>query len=525
MGPAAAEAAAGVVSGGRVFSRNLGQLTGVSPALAAPRTFVLAGLTWTSPARPGIELRTRRAGEGWSGWVPASVTGHDADTGLRNRTMYGEPLWCGASSALQLRSHEPVRGLRVHLVAAGADEQAAAGTAQAAAFPLAQPILPAGPGQPQIIARSAWAGTAHPPSHTPEYGAVELAFVHHSENPNGYSAGEVPALILAIYDYHRFVRRWWDIGYNFVIDAFGRIWEARAGGIDQSVSGAQAGGYNRASTGVAMLGSFSSVLPSAAAINALEHLLAWKLSLHGVPALGRLEVRVDPAGAQFTRYRPNQLVSLPRVAGHRDGDSTACPGAALYSRLPQIRSRVAALAGTPAVLTLTGPATIPVGASAQLQGRLTVRGGGPIAGAPVVIQRVGGGAPLTQVTTQADGSWSTVVALPRSEILSAVHPVYPATISTAHAVGVAPQVALSYSQPPTLTGTVSPARPLVTVDVYQLVGPHRRLVSSQRVRTRSGGFSIRPNFHGRHGSFQIVATVPARGGLAAGSSAPLNLTR
>ena len=81
-----------------------------------------------------------------------------------------------------------------------------------------------------------------------------MAFVHHTENPNGYSAGEVPAMLRAIYAFHRYVNGWNDIGYNFVIDLYGRIFEARAGGIDEPVVGAHAGGYNLVSTGVAVLG-------------------------------------------------------------------------------------------------------------------------------------------------------------------------------------------------------------------------------------------------------------------------------
>src|SRR5438270_297915 len=83
-----------------------------------------------------------------------------------------------------------------------------------------------------------------PLAEAPAYGAVRMAFVHHTENPNGYGASEVPAMLLAIYVFHRFVRGWDDIGYNFVVDLYGRIWEARAGGIDEAVTGAHAGGFN-----------------------------------------------------------------------------------------------------------------------------------------------------------------------------------------------------------------------------------------------------------------------------------------
>ena len=88
-------------------------------------------------------------------------------------------------------------------------------------------------------------------------------------------------MLLAIYQFHRYVRGWNDIGYNFLIDAYGRVWEGRAGGIDLAVIGAQAGGYNLESTGVAMLGTFDRCCRAPVAQATLARLLAWKLSLHG----------------------------------------------------------------------------------------------------------------------------------------------------------------------------------------------------------------------------------------------------
>ena len=85
---------------------------------------------------------------------------------------------------------------------------------------------------------------------------------------------------------------------------------------------------------------------------ALQRLLAWKLSLHGVPAQGRVTVHVNPAGAVYSRYPANAPVSLPRIAGHRDADTTDCPGDALYRQLPAIRPRVHSLAPRPVLATL-----------------------------------------------------------------------------------------------------------------------------------------------------------------------------
>ena len=233
----------------------------------------------------------------------------------------------------------------------------------------------------------------------PAYGEVKLAFVHHTENPNGYSAGQVPAMLRAIFLFHREVNGWHDIGYNFAIDRFGRVWEARAGGIDEPVAGAQAGGYNFVSTGVAVLGSFSGTRISAPARRSLQRLLAWKLSLHGIPPAGRVVVRVNPAGASYSKYPARARVSLPRIAGHRDADTTACPGDALYGQLPGIRRRVRRLTGHGAVRAtlalVTGPSQapaqpVPQPAPAQPLPQLLVTlarlDGTPVPGAPVQIQ-------------------------------------------------------------------------------------------------------------------------------------------
>jgi N-acetylmuramoyl-L-alanine amidase len=273
-------------------------------------------------------------------------------------------------------------------------------------LPLAKPVLDAGGGQPAIIARRAWAGDDHPPVCAPEYGTVQMAFVHHTDSPNGYSPAEVPALLRSIYVYHRYGRGWNDIGYNFAIDRFGRIFEARAGGIDEPVIGAQAGGYNGFSTGIALLGDFEVVRVSAAARDALQRLIAWKLSLHGVPIDGELTVHCERGGAVYSRFPPSEAVKLDRVSGHRQADATTCPGNALYGQLQQVRRLASKLAGRPAVATLAiGDASAAVEADREgeegeagakappagevrrvLSGKLAFLDGAAIAEAPIELQ-------------------------------------------------------------------------------------------------------------------------------------------
>ena len=558
LGPVADAAARAPVlrrgsgAAGRVFGSWVGRLDGTSGVIEAPARFALAGVQWSSARHAvRIELRTRTRGGPWGRWALASVTGHDADSDAGGSVhAFGEPVWVGAADMVQVRSSAPVDDLALHFVAragggadgpdgpdgahgadggGGADVGGVAGDATAAAR-LAQPALDAGPGQPPIIARSVWAQGRARPAGPANYGDIKLAFVHHTDNPNGYSRADVPALLLAIFDYHRFVRGFFDIAYNFIIDSFGRIWEARAGGIDEPVIGAHAGAYNAESTGVAVLGTFMSVVPPPAAIGSLERLLAWKLALHGIPSLGQVEVVVDPADAFYTPFRPGAHVRLPRVAGHRDGDLTDCPGDAFYARLPAIRPRIARLEGVPAVLTLAAAsATVAPGAALGLTGTLGMRHGAPIAGAPVEVQRLSHDRAVTlaTATTAADGTWSTTVpSLERDVVLRALHPVSPAAASNVIGVGVEPVLTLTLmSQPPVrITGTVAPPKRNVTLDTFRLVNGQRRLIQRRRIRTSGGHFNVRALIGAKPGSYVLVARTPAGDGTLAGASPPLNVT-
>jgi hypothetical protein len=490
----------------------------VSSPVVAPRPFSLVGVSWDAPRAAAIELRTRGpGGRGWSRWVPASAQGHEPDgLGAERERWYGEPVWSGGAVAVQLRAAGPVAGVRLHFVSA---ERA---SVRAGAPPaLAQPVLDAGPGQPPIIARSAWALGRARPAVAAHYGTIKLAFVHHSEGTNGYGPGAVPGILRGIFDYHRFVRGFWDIAYNFAVDAFGRIWEARAGGIDEPVIGAHAGGYNAESTGVVVLGDFMSVSPSGAALRALERLLAWKLSLHGVPSRGRVTVAVSPGSGFYSRFAPGSRVSLPRVAGHRDGDSTDCPGNVLYHELPSIRSRVAALAGVPVQVTLAGaPATTVVAPVAlTLSGFVRSLTGAPLAGAPVELQTVtpGGALTIATATTGADGSWSAPATFTGNALLRALHRPAPAGVSPLAAVAVAPAVTLSVSSGPpvVVSGTVAPAKPAVVIEVRR----RGRVVKRRRVAVGAGGAFSATVYVARPGDVVRARTVADARNAAGASSA------
>jgi N-acetylmuramoyl-L-alanine amidase len=416
----------------------VGGLSSGGATVQLARAADLIGVQWQGPAGAGLQVRFRGEGGSWSRWIPAigCAGGHGQDAkGRRTLTVSGDPVWTGGTATVQLQASGPVSGVRLQLVdvsgGMGARRQARI-LGSLAALPRATPLLPAGPGQPPIIARRAWAqGVAHPRL-APGYGAVRMGFVHHTQNPNGYAPGEVPAMLRAIYAFHRYVNGWNDIGYNFVVDLYGRIFEARAGGIDEPVVGAHAGGYNLASTGVAVLGSFMSAPISPAAAGALQRLLAWKLAVHGVPAEGSVTVRVNPTGARYSRFPANAQVPLPRIAGHRDGDSTDCPGNTLYGELAGIRRGVGRLAGRTARATLAlspptqapGQPPTPARAAAPaeartLVGTLRFLDGTPIAGARVALQgrtvsrkgEVVHERTLGEALTDPAGRWSLPVTL------------------------------------------------------------------------------------------------------------------
>jgi hypothetical protein len=319
-------AAGGPDSGGHLL---------VSRTLQTPRRFDLVGLRWEGGARPRPEVRTRRAGGRWSPWIEAQGAGHGPDGEAPPSGT--EPVWVGGADALQIRLSEPVEGLRAHFV----NSTGTATTLGRARSAIRSAAAPAGArqaaaGPPRIIPRSAWGANQLAPRKGPSYGVVQLAFVHHTVTANAYRPGDSAAMVLGIYRYHRNANGWDDIGYNFLVDRYGQVFEGRAGGVNQAVIGAQAQGYNAVSTGVASLGTFSSQRQSARGVRSLARLIAWKLALHGVPLIG--SVTVPSSGGTTNRYPAGTAVTFQRISGHRDGDTTECPGSALYAQLPGLRA-------------------------------------------------------------------------------------------------------------------------------------------------------------------------------------------
>ncbi|WP_437019473.1 N-acetylmuramoyl-L-alanine amidase [Streptomyces sp. enrichment culture] len=170
---------------------------------------------------------------------------------------------------------------------------------------------------------------------------VKAAFVHHTASGNNYRCSQVPSLIRSIYRYHVKSMGWRDIGYNFLIDKCGKIYEGRAGGVAKPVLGAHTLGFNSNSMGIAVLGSYGATKPSKSAVEAIARLTAWKLGLYRVNPKGKTYLK--SAGSNL--HRKGKKVRLNVISGHRDGFKTECPGRKLYGKLGSARSKAARYQG------------------------------------------------------------------------------------------------------------------------------------------------------------------------------------
>ena len=407
----------------------------VSEPIEAPERFNLVGLTWSDGApeagegdEPALAMRTRTDGGEWTAWTPVSAHAEDGpDPGSAEAHADGmsNPVWAGEADWVQYRASERLPGVRLHFVntdgtATAADRlqtalRGAANTAVATvAGALSADLAGAQDPQPEMVSRASWAGDDCPPRTGAIYGEVRAAYVHHTVNLNDYSAAEAPQVVLGICRYHRNANGWNDVGYNFLVDRFGTLYEGRAGGVGAAVVGAQAEGFNSYSTGIANIGTFSSVPQSQEALEAMARLIRWKLPLHGYPTSGTAVM--TSAGGGTNRYAAGTTVRVPRVLGHRDTNATECPGSALYDQLDELRSMAAGVTptgvATSVAASLDAPGSaIDYGDDTSLSGTLTTRDGAPVAGQPVTVQARVDGAWQTSSTpvTGADGTFAAPI--------------------------------------------------------------------------------------------------------------------
>ncbi|WP_130442535.1 peptidoglycan recognition protein [Streptomyces sp. BK239] len=351
-----------------------------------------------------VQVRTRDAKtRAWSGWrdVETHNADHGADPDAAERSSgrvrgATAPLWVGDSDGVELRvrpaaghrTEDTARGVRtaasvaplpaglsLELVDPGTAAPApatrmlttraatASGTSAATEIPalsreaterdlLAHPGAPLSPGQraakpyigprPNIVTRRGWGADESLRESGFRYTTtVKAAFVHHTASGNNYTCAQAPSVIRGIYRYHVKSLGWRDIGYNFLVDKCGTLYEGRAGGVTKAVMGAHTLGFNSNSMGIAAIGTYTSTKPSAATVKAIASLTAWKLGLFGGNPKGKTYLK--SGGGNL--YAKGKNVRLNVISGHRDGFATECPGRQLYGKLASARTTAARYQG------------------------------------------------------------------------------------------------------------------------------------------------------------------------------------
>ena len=307
--------------------------------------FSAVGVTWaldSAVTGVSVAVRAKQADGAWGAWSTA-----DNEENPSGRTGGGirggaGMIWTGPANGVEVAvtsvAGKAPRDVRVELIdpgtsAADADPEAGAPSARA----------DAGLAMPKIYSRAAWGANESKMSWAPSYAtSVKAITLHHTVNANNYTREQVPGMLRSIYQFHAVSNGWGDVGYNVIVDRFGRLWEGRSGGLTRAVGGAHAGGFNYSTAGISMLGNFSTAAVPAPMREAVARYAAWKLSLYGVDPTGTTTL----TGGQNSKYKNIVTVRVPTVFPHRTTSLTACPGTGGMNALPWIRSRAKTLMGS-----------------------------------------------------------------------------------------------------------------------------------------------------------------------------------
>jgi putative cell wall-binding protein len=291
------------------------------------------------PGQPNAEVEVALSRDGATFEEPFEVEIDEVGADRQDGRTYGGLIAADGVRSIRVTTDRPIPQLAV--LTLDSRERSAAlpsgGTARAHTL------------QPTVIPRSGWKANetyrfdSGGEIWKREFHPIQKLVVHHTAGTNGDPNPE--ATIRSIYYYHAVTQGWGDIGYNFLIDQSGRVYEGRysraypagvsSGGDNSRGLGVVAGHartYNAGTVGVGLLGSFDSQAPTTAARQALVRTLSWLAAKH----------RIDPRGSgPYVNPIDGTTRSFANIAAHRDLNATACPGTHFYGQLPSIRTQVA----------------------------------------------------------------------------------------------------------------------------------------------------------------------------------------
>ena len=397
----------------------------VQPGARAPASVTRFDLVAFKGPGP-IRFRVHRLRGGWSGWLTAG----------------DDPTWTGAADGFRVRSPGRVRAYEIWSPVEGRPVRTLSEA-----------------GSPGIVSRAGWQANDEILRGKTVYAPrIQLAVVHHTANANDYTPAEAAAIVRGIELYHVQANGWNDIGYNFLVDRFGNVYEGRAGGITRNVVGAHAEGFNRGTVGVALIGNFATAKPTQAMEDALVRLLAWRLDLAHVDPLST----VAYTSGGNAKFKKGTVVTLRAISGHRDTGPTECPGNGAYGLLAQVAQDVSKT-GLPKLYapTVSGSLATAVRFQARLSSALPWTVTVADAGGRVVASARGTSAAVDWTwhsTVSPQGSYRWTIAAPGLRVAS----------GTLGKAGPAPPPAL-----PTLTAlAATPTTLSFTLDVAAEVEAH-----------------------------------------------------
>lgn len=297
---------------------------GPANRIHSAEAFESVALTWSASAGVTVRVRASADGTQWSEWMTLAIDGDSSDPSAGRYTS-AIAHFGSDNHEIEIAPSAPVERLRATMFPPQRRHEGRRAQPQSLAVG-------------HLLARSRidWGcpdGEAAP-LWKPAYSTVTHLVVHHTAGAN--SVPDWEAEVRSIWYLHTYTNGWGDIGYNYLIDPNGVIYEGRAGG--SGAIGAHFSCRNTNTAGVSLLGTYSNVLPTDAALASLKQLLAELCARN----------HIDPAA--FALHVPSGL-NVPAIIGHRDGNpaapavtctKTECPGEALYALLPAIRSEVSA---------------------------------------------------------------------------------------------------------------------------------------------------------------------------------------
>ncbi|MFI5657282.1 N-acetylmuramoyl-L-alanine amidase [Streptomyces sp. NPDC051684] len=322
--------------------------------------FNAVSVTWKNPKDRidgTAQFRARDAASGtWGSWTTLPKETNDADGAERAaadiRGGTASVSTQTASNGVEVRvvdadgeAADLPSGMDVKLIDPGAGTRK--GAAEPAAFSSDETPPEARPStvvKPAIIPQSVW-GSGLPHDGTPVYDTeIKAAVVHHTgvDSDNQVPCAQSAQRLREIQQDH-VGKGYYDIGYNFVVDRCGQIFEGRTGGMDLPVHGAHDYGFNTDTVGISYIGNFESAKPTKAALDAISRVVAWKFGQYGITATDKVTLTSNgDLGTDGNKVAKDTTITLPRVFGHRDTNATACPGANLYPKLSRVATQAAA---------------------------------------------------------------------------------------------------------------------------------------------------------------------------------------